>query len=327
MSHRPRLRVAMQPGGDALVRMCPAPRKLRALRRAWIQSTVNLWPNSVPRFGATLRCHTFYPRQTLCRALHSAFNRLFAMNQARPANCPSCKAAMAVHAFESASGLGGGAGEVELNLCFACHGIWFDPQENLKLAPAGVVELFKLLHAHREEARMPLATKINCPRCDVPLTQGFDVVTSGRYITYRCARRHGRFSAFSSFMIEKGFVRLLTQPEIDDIARRVAVIHCTGCGAPVDLRKDHACPHCRSAFSLLDPEAVERALHRYKTAADGPAGIKLPELADALVMLERDRLRALAESKKTRGGLFNADATGNIDLWAIGITMVAKMLD
>ena len=44
--------------------------------------------------------------------------------------------------------------------CFACHGIWFDPQENLKLAPAGVVELFKLLHAHREEARMPLATTI-----------------------------------------------------------------------------------------------------------------------------------------------------------------------
>ena len=229
---------------------------------------------------------------------------------------------MAVHAFASVT-----AGMVELNLCFHCHGIWFDPQENLKLAPAGVVELFKLMHAHREEARQPLALKIDCPRCHISLTQGFDVVTSGRYITYRCARRHGRFSAFSSFMIEKGFVRLLTQPEIDDIAQRVAVIYCTSCGAPVDLRKDHACPHCRSAFSLLDPKAVERALHGYKTAAHGPAGIKLPELADALVMLERDRLRALADTKKERGTLFGNGSTANVDLWAIGIAMVAKMLD
>ena len=229
---------------------------------------------------------------------------------------------MAVHAFASVT-----AGMVELNLCFHCHGIWFDPQENLKLAPAGVVELFKLLHAHREEARTPLALKIDCPRCQVSLTQGFDVVTSGRYITYRCARRHGRFSAFSSFMIEKGFVRLLTQPEIDDIAQRVAVIYCTSCGAPVDLRKDHACPHCRSAFSLLDPKAVERALLGYKTAATGPAGIKLPELADALVMLERDRLRALAATKTERGTLFGSGPTANVDLWAIGIAMVAKMLD
>ena len=246
------------------------------------------------------------------------------MNQAHAANCPSCKAPMAVHEFASSRA---GGGVVELNLCFACHGIWFDPQENLKLAPAGVVELFKLLHAHREQARMPMAAKVDCPRCDAPLTQGFDVVTSGRYITYRCARRHGRFSAFSSFMIEKGFVRLLTRPEIDDIAKRVAVIHCTGCGAPVDLRKDHACPHCRSAFSLLDPAAVERALHRYKSAVDGASGIKLPELADALVMLERDRLRALADGKKDAGGLFGIDTTGNINLWAIGLTMMAKMLD
>ena len=119
----------------------------------------------------------------------------------------------------------------------------------------------------------------------------------------------------------------MTQPEIDDIAERVAVISCTSCGAPVDLRKDHACPHCRSAFSLLDPKAVERALSGYKTAASGTAGIKLPDLADALVMLERDRLRALADTKKERGTLFGSGSTANVDLWAIGIALVAKMLD
>jgi hypothetical protein len=41
---------------------------------------------------------------------------------------------------------------------------------------------------------------------------------------------------------ETGLVRLLTQPKIDDIAKRVTVIHCSSCGAPVNLKKDHACP-------------------------------------------------------------------------------------
>jgi predicted RNA-binding Zn-ribbon protein involved in translation (DUF1610 family) len=218
-------------------------------------------------------------------------------------------------------------GTVDLDVCYPCQGIWFDPQENLKLAPAAVVELFRLLHEHRDDARQPLAQQIHCPRCSSSLTQGFDMVRSGRYVTYRCPNRHGRFSAFSSFMIEKGFVRLLTEPEIDDIARRVAVIHCTSCGAAVDIRKDHACPYCRSAFSLLDPKAVEQALQGYASASQGAGGIKVPELADALVMLERDRQRTLRDEKTRRGSLFTTEVEPQIDLWALGVSMVRNMLD
>ena len=238
--------------------------------------------------------------------------------------CPSCKAPMEAHRLSHVSG-----GIVELDLCFHCHGIWFDPQENLKLAPAAVVTLFRLLHEHRDDVRQPLALKIDCPRCSGPLTQGFDFVRSGRYVTYRCPQRHGRFSAFSSFMIEKGFVRQLTRPEIDDIARRVAVIHCTSCGAPVDIRQDHACPHCRSAFSLIDPQAVEHALQGYANATRSSAGgIKLPELADSLIMIERDRQRSLRHGKTQRGSIFTASTTvADGDLWAAGVAMVWEMLD
>ena len=217
-------------------------------------------------------------------------------------------------------------GSVELDLCYPCRGIWIDPQENLKLAPAAVVTLFRSLHEHRDDARQPLALKIDCPRCSRSLTQGFDVVRSGRYVTYRCPKGHGRFSAFSSFMIEKGFVRLLTRPEIDDIARRVAVIYCNSCGAPVDIRKDPVCPHCRSAFSLLDPQAVEQALQGYATATRESAGIKLPALAEALVMIERDRLKAERDEKAERGSLFTADSGANLDLWALGLALVGKIL-
>ena len=236
-------------------------------------------------------------------------------------HCPACRAAMEVHAFDGVNDT-----RVELDLCFQCHGIWFEPQENLKLTPASVVELFRLLHENRGSARQPLPHQLVCPHCSSTLTQGFDVVRSGRYVTYRCPNRGGRFSTFSSFMIEKGFVRLLTQPEIDDIAKRVAVIHCDGCGAPVDLRKDHACPHCRSAFSLLDPQAVERALQGYAKAASSSQGVKIPQLADALVMLERDRQTAQRE-KKAQGDSLMGSELPDLDLWALGITMVWKMLD
>lgn len=234
--------------------------------------------------------------------------------------CPSCQAAMEMHTLPSLHG-----GTVELDLCFQCHGMWLDPQENLKLAPAAVAELFKLLHSHRDALRQPLASKIHCPRCHSGLTQGFDVVRTGRYITYRCASGHGRFSAFSSFMIEKGFVRLLTRPEIDDIAKRVAVIHCNGCGAPVDLRTDHACPHCRSAFSLLDPQAVEQALQNYAKAVKTPLRGTTNDLADALITLERDRQRTLRDQQAQSGSLLSSGA--DIDLWSIGMTVIGALLD
>lgn len=222
---------------------------------------------------------------------------------------------------------------IELDLCFSCQGMWFDPQENLKLSPAAVAELFRLLHEQRGAAHQPLATGLDCPRCSDTLTHGFDLVRSGRYITYRCSKGHGRFSAFSSFMIEKGFVRQLTRPEIDDIAKRVAVIHCSSCGAPVDIRKDHACPHCRSAFSLLDPTAVEKALAGYAHAGKGAdkgvltGAAKAPDVADALIMLERDSQHARREKQAQNGRLFtDSNSPADVDLWSLGIALVAGVL-
>lgn len=236
--------------------------------------------------------------------------------------CPSCHTPMCVHTLAAVSG-----GTVEIDLCFDCRGIWFDPQENLRLSPAAVVELFKLLHAHRNDAQRPLRPKLDCARCQRTLTQGFDIVKSGRYITYRCAQRHGRFSTFASFMIEKGFVRQLSALEIDDMARRVGVIHCTGCGAPVNLRQDHACPHCRSALSLLDPQAVERALQGYASAAGKAGQINTPDLADALVMVERDRLRTEREARAQRSGFTPPELPAGADLWAVGLALVWQALN
>ena len=60
--------------------------------------------------------------------------------------CPSCRAPMAQVRLANHHG-----GPLLLDLCHACHGIWFDEGENRQLAPQSVVELFKLLHEHRDE--------------------------------------------------------------------------------------------------------------------------------------------------------------------------------
>jgi Zn-finger nucleic acid-binding protein len=211
-----------------------------------------------------------------------------------------------------------GGASVDLDICFACQGLWFDAGENLRLAPAAVLALFELLHRHRRDAHHPLQDPLRCAHCKRTLAHGFDQVRSGRYVTYRCTQGHGRFASFSSFMIEKGFVRQMTRPEIDDLARRVSAIYCTGCGAPVDIRRDHACPHCRAAFSLLDPAAVEQALQRHADAA-APAVQPRPavDVADALVAIERTRQQTLREENR-------ADPTA--DLWAAGLELVWHVL-
>lgn len=234
---------------------------------------------------------------------------------------------MAVHAFASNAGQ-----PLELDICYACQGLWFDRYENLKLTPESVVELFRLLHEHRTDAHHTLSAKLACPRCVRPLDKGFDVVRSGRYITYRCAGQHGRFSTFSSFMVEKGFVRHMTRPEIDDLAKRVGAIYCTSCGAPVDIRKDHACPYCKAAFSLIDPQAVVRALEGYAQASAkakaGAAHASAVDIGDALVSLERDRARAERERQK---GAFTGAGDGPLtvstgDLLAAGVALVWNVL-
>ena len=141
---------------------------------------------------------------------------------------------------------------LELDLCHACHGLWFDGNENLRMAPQGVVDLFRDLHAHRDDAQGPLSRDLNCPRCKRGLVQGADVVRTGRYITYRCPQRHGRFSTFSSFMIEKGFVRQLTKPEIADLADALVALERDRERAKREEQKDRWSNADASGFTVDD---------------------------------------------------------------------------
>lgn len=210
-------------------------------------------------------------------------------------------------------------GEVELDLCFSCQGIWFDERESLQLSPAGVIELFRLIHEQRDAQRLPLAAPLHCPRCREGLIASRDRVKSGLFTYLRCGQQHGRFITFAQFMIEKGFVRQATGAELAQLKLHIGVVRCTACGAPVDIRTDSACSHCRAPIAILDTEAVETALAGYQQAAMKPAAADPTLLAEAILCRERERSR----QERKRGGELDADIG---DLLLAGIATVWQMV-
>lgn len=238
--------------------------------------------------------------------------------------CPACRASM------QHLNLAGRASMVHLtthrraqdavtvDLCFACQGIWFDSYESTRIAPNGILELFRLIHEHRHDPREQLRASLRCPRCAEKLVHSQDIGQSGRFNYYRCEYNHGRFTPFAQLMIEKGFVRQLTPVEIHTIAAQISNIQCHSCGAPVDIRHDSSCPHCRSAISILDPNAVEKALSQYHQQTK-LATMRSPlDIAEALLTNERTHRQQAKMSSQTQ------EIPGN--LIASSIELVCSLL-
>ncbi len=225
---------------------------------------------------------------------------------------------MSKHRFERLN-----HGEVVLDLCFTCQGIWFDEFESAQITPGGILELFKRLHEHRDDQRMPLRDPLKCPRCHEKLLHGLDVAKHGGKFNYhRCLQKHGRFTTFAQFMVEKGFVRQLNPAEIDELSATVGIIRCMGCGAPVDIRQDHACGHCRAPIAILDPTAVEQALARYQQAEVKRTTRDVEMLGDAIIMRERDKSR----QKLTKPLAENAGVVDVVDLVSAGAELVWNLI-
>ncbi|MDO4724669.1 MAG: hypothetical protein Q4A97_07895, partial [Comamonadaceae bacterium] len=184
----------------------------------------------------------------------------------------------------------------------------------------------------RDEPHRPLGQRMQCPTCSAALQRGTDRTISGTYVTYRCPARHGRFGTFSSFMVEKGFVRHLSPAQLHALAETVRTIHCSSCGASVDLRRDHACPYCRSAFALLDPQAVQRALQQYRSKADTAAADASDEKrreatarAEWLMAQERMRAQNAQREREQRSGIGGNDRFAD-ELWVMGLEALWRLL-
>ena len=156
--------------------------------------------------------------------------------------------------------------DLEIDVCFACHVLWFDKRESIQLSPRGTLDLFRVLHEHRDDPRHALRDRHVCPRCGRRLSLHRDIGKSGRFAYYACPARDGRLTPFSEFLKEKQFVRALSAAEQARLRAEVKNVQCSSCGAPVDLAKGFQCAHCGSPLTVLDADAVAKALSELEAA-------------------------------------------------------------
>ena len=174
-------------------------------------------------------------------------------------------------------------GRLPLDLCFACHAIWFDQHESAQLTPGAVIQLFREIHEHASPPA-PLNERLRCPRCREGLALTHDVQRTNRISYYRCLSGHGRLTTFFQFLREKNFVRSLTAAEITQLRANVRQVRCSSCGAPVNVEKDAECGYCRAPISILDADAVKRTLAELVAAERQPAPRADPAVAVATVL-------------------------------------------
>jgi hypothetical protein len=172
-----------------------------------------------------------------------------------PRACPSCREPMRREVFDRKMG-----GSVALDICFACHGIWFDPYESSSLTPGAVLKLFEEIHEKRDATPRTLADTCRCPVCRHALVLTHDIERTNRLTYYRCPAGHGRLTTFVQFLSEKNFIRSLSPVEIEKLKAVVKQVRCSSCGAPIDLAHDAQCAYCHAPIAILDADAVQRTI-------------------------------------------------------------------
>jgi DNA-directed RNA polymerase subunit RPC12/RpoP len=162
--------------------------------------------------------------------------------------CPQCASAMEAMTLDGHLGV-----PVAIDMCRSCQVFWFDPHEDLRLAPASTLKVFQIIGAQASSPPPPSAAAPACPRCGLRLLQTHDQQHATKFEYLRCARGHGRLITFVNFLLEKDFIRPLSPDQIDELReRKIQVISCSKCGAPVDLTRGPTCSHCGASLSMLD---------------------------------------------------------------------------
>jgi len=203
-------------------------------------------------------------------------------------NCPNCGADMDRLPTRGVHGQ-----DIDIDVCFACQVLWFDKRESIQLSPRGTIDLFRVLHEHGDDPRHALRERQACPRCGRRLALARDIGKSGRFAYYACPGRHGRLTPFSEFLKEKQFVRALNPAEQAQLRAEVKNVQCSSCGAPVDIAKGFQCAHCGSPLTVLDADAVAKALHELEAADERRSANADPLTAEA-------KARALAAMEAMR---------------------------
>ena len=125
---------------------------------------------------------------------------------------------------------------VEIDLCAACHLVWFDAVESTRLADPALLELIGVMAAVQRLAHQPLDPKAVCPRCRGALKNVHSQSRWGRSRQLECRLGHGAYQSFGQFLAQKGLVRPLSS------ADRARLLHgdddfpCVNCSGSIKAR-------------------------------------------------------------------------------------------
>jgi uncharacterized Zn finger protein (UPF0148 family) len=226
--------------------------------------------------------------------------------------CPNCHQTMTTCREEAYAS----PHPIVIEVCTGCSLFWFDKHESVSLLPKAVLSLFQYIGKAAAGARTPLGASLRCPRCESTLALTHDLQRTTHFTYWRCTNGHGKLITFTQFLREKNFIRPPSPEELTKLRASVRQIICSQCGAPVDLSKDGACPHCGAAVSLIDSEGVAKALRDLSTTP-------------ATTAVDQDKLRAALRDAQV-DAIFDLermrDRDDGRDLVAVGATAIAGLL-
>jgi hypothetical protein len=178
-------------------------------------------------------------------------------------NCPNCSAELTEMTLDGHQGK-----SVAINLCASCQAFWFDKYESLQLSPRSTLRLIKLIGEAESLGPRQFASRLTCPHCPNTLRPTQDMQRSTRFSYFRCPNEHGRFIRFFEFLREKNFIRPLSDEQIKELRLHVQMVHCSSCGAPIDLAARSSCGHCNSPISMLDMKQPQELMAQLREAAE-----------------------------------------------------------
>ena len=157
---------------------------------------------------------------------------------------------------------------VDVEVCRRCRAFWFEPFETVHLTASSTVKLFTIISEQSTAAAATFPATSFCPQCGARLLLTHDRQRNTAFQYWRCDGGHGRFTPFVDFLREKDFIHPLSPAEIAELRKNIQEIHCSNCGAPIDLAHDSACSHCGAPIAMIDMNRMaELATQSGKPAA------------------------------------------------------------
>jgi hypothetical protein len=197
--------------------------------------------------------------------------------------CPNCAKQMTDWKLAGRFGT-----QFTMDVCPPCQAFWFNRHEDLGLSPASTLQLMKYIGDHSTSPKPAFTDGLLCPRCGSPLTLAHDMIRNVRFVYWQCSSQHGHFISFFDFLKEKNFIRPLSPQEIQHLRETAQELHCSNCGASINLQTNSACPFCHSPITMLDLKEQQQMLTQLKEAADGNAKPIDPALPLKLAMAKAD---------------------------------------